>query len=371
LTRELAWGIATGGPWPAPESLTGDERAMAEALQEGLNGIGISSPNPSVGCVLVRDGRIIGRGAHKRAGGPHAEVAAMHDAEQKGEAVEGATAYVTLEPCRHFGRTPPCTDALLRGRIRRVVVGVRDRDPRVVGGGAAELAANGVEVVEGVLVHACAALHAPFFKLANTGLPWVTLKLAIGADNGVGPTDKKTIVTALETQMLAHALRRASDGIMVGRNTIEVDDPQLTDRWFVPPEPHRVFKRIVLDSRGTLGSAHRVWHAEEGHSTHRALAEDAPKIEGVEDLRIPPGAGGCSLRHLLHELALKGICRLLVEGGPTLAEQLLKEGLVDVLHVFRSDRPIGGRMVELGAQTLGRVIRCARFDGGTWERGLF
>jgi len=368
LTPDLAWELATGGPWPKPEDLCGDERVMAEAIAEGIKGIGLSSPNPSVGCVLTLDGRVVGRGAHKRAGGPHAEVLAMEDAERNGETVKGATAYVTLEPCCHFGKTPPCTDALLRAGIKKVVFGVRDRNPSVAGGGMAVLGAGGVEVVEGVLGGFCARLHAPFFKLVATGLPWVVLKLALGSDGGVGPKGTRTHITAPEIQRLAHALRRASDGILVGRNTVETDDPQLTDRWSAPTEPHRTFKRIVLDSRGLLDSNRRVWQSAEGHSTLRVLTEDTPKIEGVEDLRLPPGPGGCSLRRLLHELALKGICRLLVEGGPTLAAQLLKEDLVDVLHIFCSDRPAGGQTVTLDTGKFGSRSICARFDGGCWER---
>jgi diaminohydroxyphosphoribosylaminopyrimidine deaminase/5-amino-6-(5-phosphoribosylamino)uracil reductase len=321
---------------------------------------------------LTLDGRVIGRGAHVRAGEAHAEALAIEDAARNGEATKGATAYVTLEPCCHYGRTPPCTDALLRAGVAKVVVGVRDQNPKVAGGGVAILGAGGVEVVEGVLGDACTRLHAPFFKLVATGLPWVVLKLALGADGGVGPKGARTIITAPEIQRLAHALRRVSDGILVGRGTIEIDNPQLTDRWPAPLELHRVFRRIVLDSRGSLDPGRRVWQSAKGHSTLRAITQDAPPIEGVEDMRLPPGSSGeCSLRHLLHEAALKGVCRLLAEGGPTLAAQLLAEGLVDILHVFRSDRPVGGQAVALGAAWLGKRTICASFDGGHWERMEF
>ena len=367
LTQESAWELATGGPWPKPEDLCGDEYAMAVAVRESLAGIGLSSPNPSVGCVLMKDGRIIGRGAHKRAGGPHAEVLAIQDAELRGEPVRGATAYVTLEPCCHFGCTPPCTDALLRTGVKKVVVGVRDPNPRVSGGGLAILSANGVEVIEGVLGDVCTRLHAPFFKSIQSGLPWIILKLALGADNGIGPTGVRTNITTPETQRLAHALRRACDGILAGRNTVAVDDPQLTDRWYEPAAPYRVFRRIVLDSRGSLNPNRRVWQNEDGHSTLRILTEAAAPIEGIEDLRLPPGSGGCNLRHLLHELTLRGVCRLLVEGGPTLALQMLKDDLVDVLHVFRGAKPANGSIVTLDTGKLGLPSMLARFDGGVWE----
>jgi len=367
LTLESAWELATGGPWPKSEDLCGDEYAMAEAVRESLAGIGLSSPNPSVGCVLMKDGRIIGRGVHKCAGGPHAEVLAIKDAERRGEPVAGAVAFVTLEPCCHFGRTPPCTDSLLRVGIKKVVVGVRDVNPRVDGGGLAILGASGVEVVEGVLGDVCSRLHAPFFKSIRTGLPWIMLKLALGADNGVGPIGVRTNITTPETQRLAHALRRVCDGILVGRNTVAVDNPQLTDRWFEPTAPYRVFRRIVLDSRGSLNSNCRVWQNEAGHSTLRILTEAAASMEGVEDLRLPPGPGGCSLRHLLHELTLRGVCRLLVEGGPTLALQMLQDDLVDVLHIFRGAKPMGGSIVKPDTGKLGLTSKLARFDGGTWE----
>jgi diaminohydroxyphosphoribosylaminopyrimidine deaminase/5-amino-6-(5-phosphoribosylamino)uracil reductase len=227
--------------------------------------------------------------------------------------------------------------------------------------------ANGVEVTEGVLGDACARLHAPFFKLVKTGLPWVMLKMALGSDGAIGPKGKRVNVTPKEIQELAHALRRASDGIMVGRSTVEIDDPTLTDRWPTKTEPHRVFRRIVLDSRAQLGGASKIWQRAEGHSAIRALTVGADPIDGVEDLRLPPGPGGCSLRHLLIELGLRGACRLLAEGGPTLARQLLDENLVDVLHIFRSAKPAGGESVLLDTARFGKSVAQAEFNGGVWE----
>lgn len=367
LTSESAWWHATGGPWPNPEELSGDERAMAEAIKEGLTGVGLSSPNPSVGCVLMKDGRVIGRGAHRKVGDPHAEVWAIREASSHGETTIGAAAYVTLEPCCHFGLTPPCTDALLQAGIKKVVIGIKDRNPRVAGGGIATLRASGVEVIEGVLENACFRLHAPFFKTIQTGLPWVMLKLALGSDSGIGPIGARTNITGANVQKLAHSLRRACDGILVGRNTVESDDPQLTDRWPMPTLPHRMFRRIVLDSQGKLSHGHRVWQKECGHLTLRALTTGAAPINGAEDLRLPPGPGGCSLRHLLHELTLRGVSRLLVEGGPTLAMQLLNDDLVDVVHIFRSTKPVGGSIVALNMDKFRTAPILVDFDGGIWE----
>jgi len=369
LTPTLAWELACGGPFPDPQTRSDDEHWMALALQEGLKGVGLSSPNPPVGCVLVREGRLLGRGVHTRAGDPHAEIVALRDAEGRGERVQGATAYVTLEPCCHHGRTPPCTDALLRAGVERVVVGVRDPNPRVDGGGLALLRSAGVTVVEGCLGEACARFHAPFFKLIRTGLPWVVLKLALGSDGALGDPGQRTNVTPPEVQRLAHALRRASEAIVVGRGTVAIDDPLLTDRWPTPAPPHRTFLRVVLDGEGRLGPDRRLWRPVEGQPSLRATLGVRPPLPGVEDLRLPPGPGGCSLRHLLHELVARGVGRVLLEGGPTLARQALTEGLVDVFHRFRSDRPAGGPPVNLGPRTPASWSTQATFPGGTWEVG--
>ena len=375
LTPELAWELATGGPWPKPKELEGDARPMAEALREGLKGVGLSSPNPPVGCVLVRQGRIIGRGVHTRAGDPHGEIMALRDAEQRGETAAGATAFVTLEPCCHHGRTPPCTEALIQAGVTRVVVGVRDPNPRVDGGGLAILRAHGVAVEEGVLGEACARFHAPFFKLIRTGLPWVVLKLALGSDGALGPAGGRVQVSPLEIQRLAHALRRASEAILVGRGTVAADDPQLTDRWLEAAPPHRRFLRVVLDSQGALGSAHRVWQPVQGQPALRVVVGDPAPLRGVEDLSLPPEtvgsaagcAGGCSLRHLLHELAARSISRVLVEGGGRLAEAFLAQGLVDEFHRFQSDQPAGGRPLFRNLEGNWRTLSRVPYPGGRWE----
>ncbi len=366
-TDALAWELACGGPFPDPAALTGDEHYMALALREGMNGVGLSSPNPPVGCVLVKDGVILGRGVHTRAGDPHGEIMALRDAEGRDMDTRGATAYVTLEPCCHHGRTPPCTDALLRAGIARVVVGVLDPNPRVDGGGVAILKSQGLEVKEGVLSPACARFHAPFFKLIRTGLPWVLLKLAMGSDGSLGPKGSTTQVTSPEIQGLAHALRRATEALVVGRWTVEVDDPRLTDRWPYPTAPHRQALRVVLDSHGSLSADRKVWLPVAGQPVLRALVEERPALRGVEDLHLPPGDGGCSLRHLLHELAARGVGRVLFEGGGLLARRLLEEGLVDDFHRFLSDTPAGGPPVDLDLARLGTLHASIRFQGGSWD----
>ncbi|MBI1751582.1 MAG: bifunctional diaminohydroxyphosphoribosylaminopyrimidine deaminase/5-amino-6-(5-phosphoribosylamino)uracil reductase RibD [Acidobacteria bacterium] len=367
LSPDVAWALATGGPWPDPAVLCGDEQFMAEALREALKGVGLASPNPPVGCVLVKEGRILGRGVHTRAGDPHGEIMALRDAEARGEDPSGATAYVTLEPCCHQGRTGPCTMALIQAGVARVVVGVRDPNPRVDGGGLAILRAQGLSVQEEVLGEACARFHAPFFKLIRTGLPWVTLKLALGSDGSLGPAGQSTQVTPPEVQQLAHALRRASEAIVVGRHTIEVDDPQLTDRWPAPTAPHRSFARVVLDQGGQVSPRARVWQPVAGQPAFRAVVGDPAPLRGVEDLRLPPDERGCSLRHLLHELAARGVGRVLVEGGGTLAAGFLAQNLVDEFHRFQSDAPAGGHSLSLRLPSAWKFSSSARWETGRWE----
>ncbi len=373
LSPALAWDFACGGPFPDPALLRDDEHFMALALREAQKGVGLSSPNPPVGCALVKDGRVLGLGVHTHAGDPHGEIVALMDTEAKGNDAFGATAYVTLEPCCHHGRTPPCTDALIQAGVTRVVVGVRDPNPRVDGGGFAILRAAGLSVEEGVLQDACADFHAPFFKLIRTGLPWVTLKVAIGSDNALGPLGQTTSVTPPPIQALAHALRRASDAILVGRGTVAQDDPQLTDRWPQPVPAHRRFYRVVLDSRGQLGPDRRVWHAYPGQPALRVLAQETSGLRGVEDLHVPPSpqGAGCSLRHLLHELSSRGVARVLVEGGATLAEAFLGYHLVDELHLFRGTRPAGGLALNFNItktwKLKTKVTWHSETASGSWE----
>ncbi len=367
LTPETAWALATGGPWPDPSALAGDGHFMALALQEGLKGVGLASPNPPVGCVLVKAGRVLGVGVHTRTGDPHGEVMALRDAEAQGEDLRGATAYVTLEPCCHQGRTGPCTLALIQAGISRVVVGVRDPNPRVDGGGLAILRAHGIPVEEGVLGEACARLHAPFLKLIHTGLPWVSLKLALGSDGSLGPGGQTTPVTPPEVQRLGHALRRASEAIVVGRHTIAVDDPQLTDRWPAPTAPHRTFARVVLDEDGQLPASARLWAPVAGQPVFRGVTGDPAPLRNVEDLQLPPDGRGCSLRHLLHELAARGVGRVLVEGGGTLVRAFLDQGLGDEFHRFQSYTPAGGTPLDLALPTAWQPRGRAHWPGGHWE----
>ncbi len=257
--------------------------------------------------------------------------------------------------------------ALLQAGIVRVVVGVKDPNPRVDGGGLAILRAQGIVVQEGLLGEACGRFHAPFFKHIRTGLPWVSLKLALGSDGSLGPLGRTTQVTPPEVQRLAHALRRASEAIVVGRHTIEVDDPQLTDRWPAPSAPHRTLARVVMDEAGLVPATARVWIPVAGQPVFRAVTGDPSPLKGVEDLDLPPEGRGCSLRHLLYELAARGVGRVLVEGGATLANGFLTQGLVDEFHRFQSDAPALGPRTELALPATWQLATAARWPSGRWE----
>ncbi len=351
----LLWGAATGGPWPDPAALDGDARYMALALAAAQAGVGLASPNPPVGCVLVADGRVIGTGAHLMAGGPHAEVAALADAGARGEAVSGATAYVTLEPCCHQGRTPPCTAALLKAGVSRVVVGVRDPNPRVNGGGIALLRARGIPVAVGVLGGACAAFHAPFFKLVGTGLPWVAFLL----DPGDRPPPVRRI---------GLAMRRCAEAVVIGRRTAELRDPSLRDAWPGPTPAHRQLRRVVLDAEARLDPFRQVWRPLDHQPAIRATLDAALPLAGVEDLRPGPGPDGLNLDALLRTLADRGVGRVLFEGGEDLARSLMALDLVDEFHRFRPEGP----PMPLFRDPVLRWAGCARLrvgiPGGTWER---
>lgn len=353
LTPEQAeaWSLATRGPWPRVDGSASDPDWMALALQEAIRGVGLSSPNPSVGCVIIKDRRLLGRGAHLQAGQPHAEVIAIQNALSAGEDIQGATAYITLEPCCHIGRTAPCTDALIQAGIRRVVLGALDLNPRVNGGGVAILKSAGIEVTTGILEKECIRFHEPFFKWVKTGRPWVTAKLALGENRRVGVAER---ITDPATQALGHALRRASDGIMVGSETIRVDNPQLTDRWPLFAEPHRVFHRIVMVGQKAIQDEAAVWKFTPREPILRISTQKLPARERISDIVVPPDSKSRpSLPHTLAELGARHITRLLLEGGPTLIHRALEEKLVDEVHLFQSSRFVGGPIFQTLDSTWG------------------
>jgi diaminohydroxyphosphoribosylaminopyrimidine deaminase/5-amino-6-(5-phosphoribosylamino)uracil reductase len=319
-----------------------DERFMRLAVREGRRGLGRTSPNPPVGAVVVRGGAVVGRGYHRRAGLPHAEVDALRVA---GPRARGATLYVTLEPCAHHGRTPPCTEAILAAGLRRVVVGVRDPNPTVRGDGLGRLRAAGVAVAHGVEVAACEELIAAFRKHVTTGLPWVTLKLAATLDGRIATSsgDSRWITGAVSRRFV-HRLRAEHDAILVGAETVIHDDPDLTCRLRGAHTP----LRIVLDGRARIPPTARVVTSCDAVPTVVVVGRDAPaarvrRLErgGVEVVRLPASAGRISFRRVLRALGRRGLSSVLVEGGATVAAAAIAAGDVDRLLAFYAPMLIG------------------------------
>ena len=319
---------------------------MRAALALARRGLGNAWPNPAVGCVLVKNGRVIGRGWTQPGGRPHAETEALRRA---GEAARGATAYVTLEPCSHHGRTPPCCEALAGVGIARVVMAMRDPDPRVNGRGLAMLRGAGITVEEGLLEAEARALNAGFFRRIQAGMPMVTLKLASTLDGRIATASGESRwITGAAARHEVHALRARHDAILVGSGTVLADDPDLTCR--IPGMERVPMLRVVADARLRTPEASRLVQGAQvapvliitapGHPP----AAQAPFIAAGADIVTVPAhaAGGLDLPSLLRALGRRGVTRVLAEGGAGLAAALLRQGLVDRLAWFQAPAVMGG-----------------------------
>jgi diaminohydroxyphosphoribosylaminopyrimidine deaminase/5-amino-6-(5-phosphoribosylamino)uracil reductase len=321
-----------------------DARFMALALSLGRRGLGRTWPNPAVGAVIVKDGVIVGRGWTQAGGRPHAEVEALRRA---GTAARGATMYVTLEPCSHHGKSPPCADAVIAAGISRVVSALEDPNPEVAGKGHARLRAAGIAVDVGSGADEARRDHAGHILRFTKGRPHVLLKLAISADGKAGAAGRKAIaITGEAVRDRVHLLRAQSDAIMVGIGTVLADDPLLTCRLpgMAKNSPVRVIAdsllRLPLNSR-LVQSAHDVpiWTLTGARAPQEA--EFKLLASGVEVLRSPGSTEPLDLKEALELLAAKGITRLMVEGGPTLAAAFLASDLVDEAILFHSAKVVG------------------------------
>lgn len=305
---------------------------MAHALRLAARGLGNVWPNPAVGCVLVRDGRVVGRGWTQPRGRPHAETEAL---AQAGTLAQGATAYVTLEPCAHHGRTPPCAGALVQSGVRRVVSALTDPDPRVAGRGHAILREAGIEVTEGVLEQSARALQAGFLSRVTRGRPFLTLKLASSFDGRIATASGESQwITGPEARAHVHALRAQHDAILVGAGTVRADRPRLNVRGIaVPFQPVRV----------VLGGDIPV------------LPDEGPEYGPLWHLRTAPA-------ETLARLAERGVTRVLCEGGGVLAASLLRAGLVDQLVGYSAGLILGseGRPAIAGLE-LSQLAEAPRF----------
>jgi diaminohydroxyphosphoribosylaminopyrimidine deaminase/5-amino-6-(5-phosphoribosylamino)uracil reductase len=344
---------------------------MRRALALARRGLGRTSPNPAVGCVIVKDDTVVGEGWHRQAGGPHAEVFALQKA---GDAAKGACAYVTLEPCSHHGRTPPCADALVAAGVRRVVAGMMDPNPQVMGRGLARLREAGIQVECGLLEPECRSLNEPFLKHVTTGLPLVVCKLAMTLDGRIATAlgDSRWI-TGERSRRHVHRLRDQMDAIMVGVGTVLADDPQLTCRLPKGRDPIRV----VVDSSLRTPPNARVLCPDSGAATIIATisasgpCREALEKSGAEVLACADAAGRVSILDLLQQLGRRGVQSVLLEGGATLAGEFQRQQLIDRYLFFLAPKLVGGEGpgpfsgpgVERMAQAKGlSIVRVARFD---------
>lgn len=309
---------------------------MDAALALARRGLGNVWPNPAVGCVLVKDGRVVGRGWTQPGGRPHAETEALARA---GAGARGAIAYVTLEPCSHHGKTPPCADALIGAGVARVVVACRDPDRRVDGQGIEKLRAAGVEVVEGIGRETAEALNAGFFLRVRENRPFVTLKLAGSLDMRIATASGESKwITGEAARARAHLLRAEHDAVLAGSGTVLADDPSLDARGPGLGDPRRV--RAVADGRLRTPLAATLVTTARAQPTWILTREASPGMAaaGVELVRLETMAP----RAMLEAMAARGITRVLIEGGAALAASFLRAGLVDRLAIFRAGIAIGG-----------------------------
>jgi diaminohydroxyphosphoribosylaminopyrimidine deaminase/5-amino-6-(5-phosphoribosylamino)uracil reductase len=356
---------------PAPQQAD-DERFMRLALALGRRNLGHTWPNPAVGAVIVKEGVILARGWTQDGGRPHAEIEALRRAKKE---AQGATMYVSLEPCAHHGKTPPCADAIIRAGIARVVSTMEDPNPEVAGKGYERLRAKGIVVDVGVGAEDARRIHAGHIKRMTEGQPYVTLKLAVSADGKAGLAGRKPAsITGEAAQTRVFQVRAATDAILVGIGTVLSDDPQLTCR--LPGMFERSPVRVVLDAQLRVPLATSVvatvretptWIFTSGQAS--TIAEEILQQKGCKVFRVDESDGRLDLDQVLKTLGEQGITRLLVEGGPTVAASFVAENLVDEALLLRSEKTIGedgigalegmplealtGRLVSRGRERLG------------------
>ena len=316
-----------------------DREFMARALLLAERGLWTTTPNPRVGCVIVNDDRIVSEGFHEKAGEPHAEVRALHAA---GKQARGATLYVTLEPCSHHGKTPPCADALIAAGIARVVAAMQDPNPKVAGTGFARLRAAGIPVESGLMEDEAYELNIGFVSRMTRRRPWVRMKIAATLDGRTALANRKSQwITGEAARRDGHAWRARACAMLTGFGTVRDDDPRLTVRWVDTP---RQPQRIIVDSRMETSPAARIFNGD--RVLVFAGSDDAEKRRRLEDrgaevVVLPNADGKVDLPPMLDELARRGMNEIHVEAGTRLNGSLLAEGCVDELLLYLAPRLIG------------------------------
>ena len=319
-----------------------DQDAMALALDWAARGMFITAPNPRIGCVIVRDGVVIGAGHTQPAGQAHAEIQALRDAAARGNDVRGATAYVTLEPCSHHGRTPPCSDALVAAGLGRVVAAMADPNPLVAGRGLAQLEAAGIAVASGLMAVEAHELNICFFSRMQRGRPWVRLKTAASLDGATAlENGESQWITGPDARADGHAWRARASAILTGIGTVNADNPQLTVRGIDLPRKPR---RVIVDSRLDISLDARILQGDPCWIV--AASPDAAKLDalraaGHDVILLPNAAGKVDLPALMLELGRREVNELHVEAGAKLNASLVREGCVDELLVYLAPSLIG------------------------------
>jgi diaminohydroxyphosphoribosylaminopyrimidine deaminase / 5-amino-6-(5-phosphoribosylamino)uracil reductase len=337
-----------------------DARYMSLCLDLATKGREAVRPNPMVGCVIVKNGTEISRGWHARYGGPHAEAMALQKA---GKHARGSTLYVNLEPCNHYGKTPPCTESIIAAGVRRVVVGMRDPNPDVTGLGIERLRSAGIECVVGVLDTECRSVNRLFIVNVSHRRPFVTVKTAQSFDGYITGRTSRGWFTSKQSRIAVHSLRAAHDAVMVGGNTVRKDNPRLTVRETVGDQPWRIVlsgsMRLPSDSY-LLCDEHRdrtMILTSSGAVDKRSRFAAQLALDGVGILALPAKEGRISMIQALRVLYDQGVYRLLIEGGSDIFSQAMRSDLVDELHLFQSPVHFGGGLSAFG--TAGRKDRLA------------
>ncbi len=320
-----------------------DEQFMRRALELAGRGEGHVEPNPMVGCVIVSEGEIVGEGWHRKFGGPHAEIEAIRAA---GPRAQDATLYVTIEPCCHQGKTPPCTQAILDAGVHRVVTALGDPNPDISGGGIEKIREAGIEVYVGLAEDVARDLCAPYLKLVTTGSPWIIAKWAMTLDGKMATrSGNSKWISGEASRSIVHVLRGRVDAVVVGRGTAEADDPLLTAR----PVGPRTATRIVVDSAARLSLESQLVRTARDAPVLVACADDAPQSAeqqltsaGVEVLRCAGATRGERMEALLGELGRRRMTNVLVEGGSELLGSLFDAQLIDEVHMFIAPKILGG-----------------------------
>ncbi len=323
-----------------------EEKFMKEALRLAKRGLGRTSPNPMVGAVIVRKGRVVASGYHRKAGHNHAEVEALE--KMKGRVTAGDSMYVTLEPCNHHGRTPPCTEAILRSGLKRVIIGMLDPNPTVSGGGSEFLKKRGIEVESGVLESECAKLNEVYLKSVTTGNPFVIAKSALTMDGWTATsTGHSKWITNERSRRFVHRLRDRVDGLMVGVGTIIRDDPMLTTR--LTNKRGRDPIRIIVDTHLRIPHNARVINHDSPSMTLIAVGDNVSKrlINEIERDKVstvicPTRHGRIDIAALMEILGSMPVTSLLVEGGSTIMGTMIRERMIDKFYIFKAPKIMGG-----------------------------